>query len=489
MPDHLDVLIVGAGLSGISAAWHLQARCPTRSYAIVEAREAMGGTWDLFRYPGIRSDSDKYTFGYRFRPWAGSKMLADGADIRHYIAETAHEHGIDRHIRYQHRMTSASWSSTDAQWTVELEVGPDGTPTTLTCGFLYACTGYYDYEQGHTPTWRGTESFGGQVVHPQHWPQDLDTSNLRIVVIGSGATAITLVPALAETAAHVTMLQRSPTYVVARPGHDAMAARLQRALPPAAAHRAIRWKNLLESRFYYRLARRHPNLMRRMLRRAAVDALGPDIDVDTHFRPTYDPWDQRVCLAPDGDLFTVLKSGRASVVTDHVERFTEGGIQLRSGEHLDADLVVTATGLQVQLLGGASLSVDDAPVDFSEAVWFKGAMYSGVPNFALAFGYTNASWTLKCDLIAEHVCRLLQLMERQGFATAMPKPRGPLRTEPAIGLAAGYIQRALHLTPKQGDRSPWKVHQDYLRDLWLLRYGPLLDDELELRPPPPRPAP
>lgn len=481
MPDHVDVLIVGAGLSGISAAWHLQDRCPGRSYAIVEAREALGGTWDLFRYPGIRSDSDKYTFGYRFKPWRGSQALADGPDIRAYIEETAREHGIDRRIRYQHRMVSAEWSSEEARWTVHLEVGPDRTPAQITCGFLYACTGYYDYDQGHSPTWPGMEAFQGKVVHPQHWPEDLDTSGLRIVIIGSGATAVTLVPALAKTAAHVTMLQRSPTYVAALPSEDAAARALQRTLPPRAAHRAIRWKNILKARFYYRLARRHPRLMKRLLRRAIRDAVGPDVDVDRHFQPAYDPWDQRLCLAPDGDLFTTLATGAASVVTDRIERFTPTGLQLESGEHLEADLVVTATGLRIQLLGGATMRIDDAPVDFSERIWFKGAMYSDVPNFALAFGYTNASWTLKCDLIAEHVCRLLNRMERDGFTVATPRPSQPLKAEPAVDLTSGYVRRALDRIPKQGDRAPWRVHQDYLRDLALFRYGPVLDDELELR--------
>ncbi len=478
--EHFDVLLIGAGLSGIDAAWHLQHRCPTRSYAILEARQAMGGTWDLFRYPGIRSDSDKYTFGFRFRPWAGSKPLADGPDIRAYIEETAREHGIDRHIRYGHRMTSASWSSADARWTVHVEV--DGEPTTFTCGMLYAATGYYDYAEGHAPSWPDQDRFQGRIVHPQHWPDDLDTEGLRIVVIGSGATAVTLIPNLAPTAAHVTMLQRSPTYVAARPSDDRIAKALQKALPARAAHRAIRVKNILEGRFYYDLARRYPGFVRRRLQEATQEAVGSHVDASIHFQPSYDPWDQRLCLAPDGDLFEALRSGTASVVTDHIERFDETGIVLRSGQHLDADLVVTATGLKVQLLGGATLEVDGQPIDFAETLWFKGAMYSGVPNFALAFGYTNASWTLKCDLIAEHVCRLLNVMEHDGYRSFVPRPAEPLRTEPAVDLSSGYVRRALKHLPKQGDRAPWKLHQNYLRDLVMLRYGPVRDDELELRP-------
>lgn len=477
---HFDVLIVGAGLSGVGAACHLQRECPGRTYAILEGRDAMGGTWDLFRYPGVRSDSDMYTLGYRFRPWRDPRAIADGASILAYIRETAVERGVDRHIRYGHRVVRADWSTPDARWTVTAESG--GQPVTLTCGFLYTCTGYYAYEAGYTPEFAQRERFRGPVVHPQHWPADLDLVGKRVVVIGSGATAVTLVPALAEQAAHVTMLQRSPTYISAQPSRDAVADAFRKVLPDRVAYAASRWKNVLRSTFYYDLSRRWPALVARALRKEAQAALGPDYDVATHFTPRYAPWDERMCLAPDGDFFAAIRSGRASVVTDRIDCFTETGIRLASGAHLDADVIVTATGLNMRLMSGLQLVVDGAPVDLSKTVAYKGAMYSDVPNLASALGYTNASWTLKCDLTAEYVCRLLNLMQRDGYVQATPRlGAGAVGQDAVVDLKSGYVRRALATLPRQGARAPWRLHQSYVRDLALLRFGRVRDPELELR--------
>ncbi|GJG87024.1 cyclohexanone monooxygenase [Gemmatimonadetes bacterium T265] len=481
--EHVDVLVVGAGLSGVGAAYRLQTRCPTRSYAIVEGRSTMGGTWDLFRYPGVRSDSDMHTLGYPFRPWENPKAIADAPAIKRYIEETAAAYGIDRKIRYQHRVTRAEWSSDDARWTVDVEVGPERVPASLTCCFLYACTGYYDYDRGYTPEWPGRERFAGRVVHPQQWPADLDYAGQRVVVIGSGATAVTLVPALAERASHVTMLQRSPSYVVEQPTQDVIANWLRRLLPARAAYRLTRWKNVLRGMFFYSLARTRPALMKRIIRRGVRQALGAEYDVDTHFAPRYNPWDERLCIVPDADLFRTLKSGRASIVTDQIDTFTETGLRLRSGAHVDADLIVTATGLNLKVLSGVTLVVDGAPVDLSKVTAYKGTMYSGVPNLASAFGYTNASWTLKCDLVAEYVCRLLNTMERRGYAACTPRlSDGAVDTRPALDITAGYVQRALPSLPRQGSRGPWRVHQNYVRDLVAMRHGRVEDDAMEFRP-------
>ena len=482
MAEHFDVLVIGAGLSGVGAAWHLQTLCPGHSYAILEGRSAIGGTWDLFRYPGVRSDSDMYTLGYRFRPWRDGKAIADGPSIKAYIEETAREHGIDRKIRFGHRVTRAEWSSAEARWTVTAEVGAERAPARFTCGFLYTCTGYYDYERGYTPAWPGTERFRGTIVHPQHWPEALDYAGKRVVVIGSGATAVTLVPAMAETAAHVTMLQRSPSYVAAQPGRDAIANALRRMLPGGAAYAAARWKNVLKSMFFYHLARKRPALFKRGLRKGVVQALGPEYDVDTHFAPRYQPWDERLCIAPDGDLFQAIRAGRASIVTDRIDTFTETGIRLRSGAELQADVVVTATGLNVKILSGIDLVVDGRPVDLSKTLAYKGMMYSDVPNLASAFGYTNASWTLKCDLVAQHVCRLLNHMRRNGLAQVTPRRNDPsLIEEPVLDFTSGYVQRALPTLPKQGSKAPWRLHQNYVKDLLALRLGRVDDPALEFR--------
>ncbi|PZG22421.1 FAD-containing monooxygenase EthA [Micromonospora craterilacus] len=473
--DHVDVLIVGAGLSGIGAACHLRRSCPDKTYAVLEAREAVGGTWDLFRYPGIRSDSDMFTLGYSFQPWTEPKAIADGATIRDYLRRTADQHDVTRHIRFRHRVVRAEWDGRQARWTVHAHRDDTAEPVVLTCTFLFACTGYYRYEAGHTPQFSGQERFTGRIVHPQHWPADLDHTGQRVVVIGSGATAVTLVPALAERAAQVTMLQRSPTYVLALPARDGLADALRRRLPPRLAYAAVRWKNVLLATANYQLSRRAPGLVKRLLRRAAARQLPAGFDVDRHFAPRYDPWDQRLCIVPDGDLFTALADGRAGVVTDTVETFTGRGIRLASGEELPADVIVTATGLDLLALGGMTLRVDGADVDLPQTVAYKGMTLSGVPNFALTLGYTNASWTLKADLVAGYVCRLLRHLDRTGtqVVTPLAPPDGP--RAPLIDLTSGYVRRGVGQLPRQGHRAPWRLHQNYARDLLLMRYGRLTD--------------
>jgi len=482
MTDHIDVIVVGAGLSGIAQAHHLQTRCPDRSYAILEARDAIGGTWDLFRYPGIRSDSDMHTLGFGFRPWSGSKAIADGASIRGYVAETARAQGIDRHIRFGVRVTAARWSTADAQWTVEAD-GPDGA-LTFTCNFLCLCAGYYDYAGGYAPDFPGAGDFAGRIVHPQHWPDDLDVADRRVVVIGSGATAVTLVPELARTAAHVTMLQRSPSYVVSRPAEDRIANGLARVLPARAAYALTRWKNVGLGMFFYRLAKKRPARVRKRIVAMAQAALGPEYDVATHFTPRYDPWDQRVCLVPDADLFAAIRAGTAEVVTDTIDRFTPAGITLASGRELPADLVVTATGLTIRIAGGIAFAVNGAPVSFAGRLAYKGMMFEGVPNLSLAFGYTNASWTLKAELTATYVCRLLNTMRRRRLRQATPvNTDESMARVPFVDFSSGYIQRARGEMPDQGARAPWRLHQNYLLDVLALRYG-TVDDAMNFSNPP-----
>jgi len=476
--SHVDVLIVGAGLSGIGAACHLRRRCPGKSLAILESREEIGGTWDLFRYPGIRSDSDMFTLGYRFSPWREAKAIADGPAIREYIRETAREHGVDRLVRFGHRVARAEWSTARALWTVIAE-RPTGEEATITCRFLFACTGYYRYEAGHAPQLQDADAFSGQVVHPQHWPADLDYDGKRVVVIGSGATAVTLVPALAERAGHVTMLQRSPSYIVSLPARDPVADLLRAVLPAGRAHPVLRWKNALTSQLIFVFCRRAPKLARALIRRAAARRLPPGFDLDRHLSPDYEPWDQRLCIAPDGDFFTPIRAGRASIVTDRIRRLTEGGLLLESGEELEAEVIVTATGLDVVFAGGMSIAVDGREVDFSTTFNHKGAMFSGVPNLAVALGYTNASWTLKCDLVSEYVCRLINRMDRSGFTHCTPLAPSPEeRPEPFIDLQAGYVLRAADGLPRQGAHAPWRLHQNYPRDVMLLRRGRLDDGSL-----------
>jgi monooxygenase len=474
--EHIDVLIVGAGLSGIGAGVHLKKNCPERSFLILEGREALGGTWDLFRYPGIRSDSDMYTLGYSFRPWTNAKAIADGPAILQYIRDTAREEGLESRIRLSHRVKRASWSTADARWTVEIEKGPQREPIVLTCNFFFSCSGYYNYEHGYTPDFPGKERFQGRIVHPQHWPADLDYSGQRVVVIGSGATAVTLVPSMVDKAAHVTMLQRSPTYVMALPAQDALANTLKRLLPAQLAYGITRWKNVLLGMLFFRLSKRRPDFMKKLIIKGVQRSLGADYDVRKHFTPNYKPWDQRVCVVPDGDMFRAIRKGRASVVTDHIESFTEKGIKLRSGQELGADLIVTATGLDLVALGGVELVVDGKPVVMRQTMSYKGMMLSEVPNMAYVVGYTNASWTLKGDLTCEYVCRLLNHLAKTGQKQCTPHQSDPsVQEELWIDFSSGYIQRSIDKFPKQGNKKPWKLHQNYAMDIMTLRYGDVQD--------------
>ncbi len=477
--DHVDVLIVGAGLSGIGAAYHVQTRLPGKSYAILEARDALGGTWDLFRYPGIRSDSDLPTLGYAFKPWTGEKTIADGPAILDYVRETAEENGIDRHIRYGHRVQRASWSSHDALWTVEATRTDTGDRATLTCNWLFAASGYYRYDEGFTPHFEGRERFGGQVIHPQHWPADLDYAGKRVVVIGSGATAVTLVPAMAGEAEHVTMLQRSPGYVIPLPSKDVVANALRRVVGPRRAHRLTRRKNIWLQQRTYALSRRRPKLVRRIIRGVQRSALGRGYDLDTHFTPRYDPWDQRLCVVPDGDLFRVLRTGAASIVTDRVEIFTETGIRLESGAELQADIIVTATGLNLLAFGGMQLVVDGREIALPDTLAYKGTMLSGVPNFAYAIGYTNSSWTLKVNLVCEYFCRLVAHVDARGHDACVPQVDDPdLQTRPLLDFSAGYVQRSIDEFPRQGASAPWQLNMSYAADVETLRAGTVDDGTL-----------
>jgi cation diffusion facilitator CzcD-associated flavoprotein CzcO len=481
MSEHVDVLIVGAGISGIGVAHHLQAEHPGKRYAILEARDALGGTWDLFRYPGIRSDSDLHTFGYSFRPWVEDRSIADAPSILRYIENTATDAGITDHIRFGHRVVGAAWSSDEQRWTVDVEV--DGELRRFTASWLYGACGYYDYERGYTPEFEGVERFGGPVIHPQHWPEDLDYAGKRVVVIGSGATAATLIPAMAQTAAHVTMLQRTPSYVLSLPAVDPIAALFKRWLGPARAHRAAREKNVRMGGLMYKASQRYPKFMRGLIRRLNVKALPEGFDVDRHFNPPYNPWDQRMCLVPDGDLFAAISDGKASVVTDRIATFTERGLLLESGDELEADIVVTATGLQMMPFGGLDLTVDGEPVSFAETFTYKGLMLTGVPNFAYIFGYTNASWTLRVDIVCEHFCRILALMDEHGYGACVPAaPPADAPERPLLeNFSSGYVQRALGQFPKQGPGMPWELSMDYVRDRKTMLEGPV-GDHLEFTP-------
>jgi monooxygenase len=473
--EHLDIIVVGAGLSGIGAACHLRLRRGEDRVAVLEARGSLGGTWDLFRFPGVRSDSDMSTLGYVFRPWTQAETIADGPSIRAYIEDTAREYGVDEQVRFHHRVVDASFSSERARWTVEVERTDTGATELLSCSFLYVCAGYYRYDEGYTPEFAGSQRFGGRIVHPQHWPEDLDTAGARVVVIGSGATAVTLVPELACIAAHVTMVQRSPSYVASLPSRDHLAELLRRWLPTAVVHPVVRWKNVLLQLAIFQLSRRLPRLMKALLRKGVEAELPQGYDVDTHFAPRYDPWDQRLCLVPDGDLFAAIRSGRASIVTDTVAAFTETGLLLASGNRIEADVVVTATGLNLLVIGGMTLTVDGVGIDPASTVAYKGMMLSGVPNFAFALGYTNASWTLKCDLVSQYVCRLLNHMERHGHRICLPVAPDTDQRLPLIDLTSGYVRRSMHLLPMQGPSAPWRLFQNYPRDLLLMRHGPVDD--------------
>ncbi|MFN3521877.1 MAG: flavin-containing monooxygenase [Phenylobacterium sp.] len=481
--ERFDVLIVGAGLSGIGAAHHLQKHCPDRSFVILEGREAIGGTWDLFRYPGIRSDSDMYTLGYSFRPWTEAKAIADGPSILKYIRDAAREGGIEPHVRFGHKVRRAAWSSADAAWIVEAERA-DGRTARIACNFLFLCGGYYSYEGGYTPDFPGVERFKGRLVHPQDWPADLDYAGKRVVVIGSGATAVTLVPEMAKDAAHVTMLQRSPTYVVSRPAEDGVANALRRWLPAKLAYALVRWRNVLFGMYFFRMAREKPQAVKKRIIDMVRAELGPDYDVETHFTPSYNPWDQRLCLVPDADMFKAIKAGSASVVTDHIETFTETGLRLKSGQELAADVVVSATGLVLQVMNGIELAVDGVRVDPARTLTYKGMMYEGVPNLASAFGYTNASWTLKCDLTCEYVCRLLNHMKATGLRQATPRNSDPdVGEAPWLDFSSGYVQRSIAKFPKQGTKAPWKLHQNYALDLMNLRYSRIDDGVMQFSNP------
>ncbi|MBB3692238.1 NAD(P)/FAD-dependent oxidoreductase [Sphingomonas sp. BK580] len=469
--ERYDVIIIGAGLSGIGAACQLRRRLPDQRFLILEARHAIGGTWDLFRYPGIRSDSDMHTLSYSFRPWRAAEAIADGPAIRAYIEETAREEGVAEHIRFGHRVTAAGWSSAESGWTLTIE-REGAAPVSLACDWLHACTGYYSYDRAHRPAFAGEEAFAGTIVHPQFWPERLDYAGRRIAVIGSGATAVTLVPALARTAAHVTMVQRSPSYVVSRPARDRIADRLRKVLPERAAYAATRWKNVLLGQFFYRLARRRPRAVARRLIAMVRHELGAGYDVATHFTPRYDPWDQRLCLVPDGDLFAALRDGRASVATGTIDRLTRDGLLLLDGTHVEAEIVVTATGLDILLFGGLALSRNGTIIDPARSLQYKGMMLSDVPNFSFAFGYTNASWTLKADLVAAYLCRLRRTMRRRGAVSATPRVRlGSVTEVPFADLSSGYIRRALSSLPRQGHRRPWRLNQNYALDVLALRFG------------------
>lgn len=480
--DHVDVLIVGAGLSGIGAACHLQRECPSKSVAILEGRATIGGTWDLFRYPGIRSDSDMYTLGYQFKPWTNAKAIADGPSILSYIKETAKEFKIEEKIRFNQKVVSASWSSETANWTVMSRHSETGESSNITCNFLMLCSGYYSYDSGFAPDFPGAEQFQGQIIHPQKWPENLDYTGKRVVIIGSGATAVTLVPALAEKAQHVTMLQRSPTYIVSLPAADVIANTLRRFLPEKLVYSLSRWRRALLGIFIYQLSQRRPETMKAFIKKQLRKELGPDFDIDRHFTPPYNPWDQRMCLVPDGDLFVAMREKRASIVTDQIETFTPTGIKLKSGEHLDADIIITATGLNMLAFGGMSLTVDGEVQAINQAVTYKGTMLTGIPNLSFVFGYTNASWTLKADLICEYVCRLLNYMNKHGFKQVTPHLNdSSVEDLPLLDLSSGYVLRAMDRFPRQGSKLPWRLYQNYFFDMLMIRFGSIKDKALEFK--------
>lgn len=477
--EYFDVLIVGTGISGIGAAYRLQTECRGKTFVILEARNAIGGTWDQFCYPGVRSDSDMYTLGFPFRPWKESKAIADGPAILRYLRETASEYGIDHKIRFGHQVTSATWSSANGMWTVTV-LRDKSEIVCFRCRFLYMCCGYYDYAEGHSPKWQGMDRYRGRIVHPQHWPADLEYKDRRVIVIGSGATAVTLIPAMAKTAAHVTMLQRSPTYIISRPSHDRLANTLLQRLPVQLAYRIARWKHIALVTFFYHLARQEPEFTKKLILRLIKQQLSPGYDVGTHFSPRYNPWDQRLCLVPDSDLFEAIRSGRASVVTDEIETFTENGVRLKSGDEIEADVIVTATGLKLNVLGGMRVVIDGMSVNMVHTLKYKEIMYSDIPNLAWAFGYVNASWTLKTDLTAIYICRLLNYMEAHNYDYCTPRNRDKdVAEEFPVKLTSGYFQRASAILPKQGSKTPWRLYDTYPQDVLALRLGRVNDGTME----------
>ncbi|MEE2904339.1 MAG: NAD(P)/FAD-dependent oxidoreductase [Myxococcota bacterium] len=479
--ESYDVIIVGAGISGIAAAYHIKRKCPNRRIRIIEARDTIGGTWDLFRYPGIRSDSDMYTFGFAFRPWTDGKVFADGPSIRKYVNETAQESEIEKDIQFGYRVTAAEWSSTEAKWSLRAQSSHSEEVIQYTCQFVVMCSGYYRYDKGHLPAFPGMENFTGDIIHPQFWKEGTDYKNKKVIVIGSGATAITLVPAMVEDAAKITMLQRSPSYIAARPSRDAMVDFLSPFLPPKLTHALARTKNVLLAIYFYQVAQKFPELVRREVKRRIKDELGDDFDVEKHFNPRYAPWDQRFCLAPDGDFFAALKSEKAEIVTDTIESFVEEGIRLSSGEVLEADLIIPATGLELQLFGGCELSIDGAPFVTSDSFTYRGMMLSGLPNLAIALGYTNSSWTLKVDLTCERVCRVLNHLEKTGSDYCVAEPQSTVNERPLLDLSSGYVSRAKEMLPKQSDESPWRTYQNYIQDMLSIRFSPIDDGTLIFR--------
>ena len=486
MPDrteHFDLIIVGAGLSGIGAAHYFTKQCPGKTYAILESRETIGGTWDLFKYPGIRSDSDMHTLGYDFKPWKHKKSIADGPSIWNYINETAIEDGIDQHIRFNHKVISASWSSEDARWTLTVSNKTGKGTRQISCNFLSMCSGYYDYDEGFTPEFNGRDDFEGMIVHPQKWPEDLDYKDKKVVVIGSGATAVTLVPSMADDASHVTMLQRSPTYMITAPSSDWISNFLRKILPEQWAYNIVRKKNVIRQNFLYKASQNKPEKVKQYLRKQAVKALGKDYPFDPHLTPRYNPWDERLCLIPDGDLYGAINSGKAEIATDEIENFTKTGLKLKSGQHLDADIIVTATGLNLVVLGGIDVVVDAKPVDFTQLFTYEGMMFSDIPNMMTTFGYVNASWTLRADINAKFMCRLINYMDKQGVRQVTPVAPEGMNEKPWVDFAPGYIRRVMHLFPKQGDHAPWLNQQDYLRDKKALATHPLDDGHLHFSNP------
>ncbi len=480
MTKHFDVIIIGAGLSGIGSAYHLQRHCPQKTYAIFESRNSIGGTWDLFRYPGIRSDSDMYTFSYSFKPWKNKKSISEGQVILDYIKETAREFDIEKHIRFGHKIMAASWSSKAAKWTIKSSSNDAQEHTNYTCNFLLVCSGYYNYENGYTPKFEGLENYKGTIVHPQKWKADIDYTDKKVVVIGSGATAVTLAPTLAEKAAHVTMLQRSPSYILSRPSKDKVANFLHKIAPSKIAHRIIRFKNVVQGLYFYSISRRRPKEVKRFILSQIKKEMGKEYAVDVHFNPTYNPWDQRVCLVPDNDLFKAIKNDQLTVVTDHIKTFNENGIELESGKQLDADLIVTATGLELKFAGGIHFSVDDQDLEVSKLISYKGSMFSNVPNLVGIVGYTNSSWTLKSDLVGRYVCRLINYMDKHDKKQCVPRLKNPsMETIQVIDFSSGYVLRALDRLPKQGSSFPWKLDQNYFKDTYALKYSKLKDQFME----------
>ncbi len=477
---YYDVIVVGAGLSGIGAAYHLQTACPDKTFIILEGRPNMGGTWDLFKYPGIRSDSDMFTLGFPFSPWENPKAIADGPSILQYIKDTAAKFGIDKKIQFNHKVTDASWSDEEQRWTLTMAPNEHLKHQVLKCNFLLMCSGYYDYENGYTPEFPSIENFKGAVIHPQKWDPEVDYTNKKVIVIGSGATAITLVPEMAKKAEKVIMLQRSPTYVINLPSEDVIANFFRKMLPGKLAYALARWKNIFISMFFFMASKKWPRSVRKIIQKQIRKVLGKDYDMK-HFEPPYNPWDQRLCVVPDNDLFHAIKSGKAEIVTDHIEQFTEKGILLKSGSELEADIIVTATGLKVQLLGGMTVHINDVLGDTSKTHAYRGVMFSDVPNFAFTVGYTNASWTLKCDLSCQFVTKVLNYMKENNYTVCTPRFDPSMPSEPLLDFNAGYVLRALDKLPKQGSKHPWKVYQNYVRDLMSLKWSGVDDEYLEYR--------